>query len=76
MVKYSKFSLEERETLGLVTPEDIQDKINSIYDDIDMYENEIDCGYIDPGETYELKRRVRDMKSEVSELKSLLKKNY
>ena len=53
--------------------EEIQEQINALSEDIEIAESEIESGYLDPGETFELKRRIRDMRNEMRTLRKQIK---
>ena len=42
--------------------------ITDLREDIEMAKQELDCGYLDPGETFELKKQIRRMEKKLAEL--------
>ena len=43
-------------------------EISTLMEDIEMAKQEMDCGYLDPGETFELKKQIRRMEKRLAEL--------
>ena len=59
-------SVEERENIEL--------KIVELKEDIEMEKSDLDSGYLDPGEEYEIKRHIRHMEKELQACEEELEK--
>jgi len=51
---------------------EIEQEIQSLLNEIDFSESELQSGYLDPGETFELKKQIKRMQKKVSEYQKLL----
>ena len=49
--------------------------VTDLREDIEMAKQELECGYLDPGETFELKKQIKRMEKRLSELLSELQKS-
>ena len=48
--------------------------VADLKEDIEMAKQELECGYLDPGETFELKKQIRRMEKKLAELNNEYKK--
>lgn len=46
-----------------------QEELNTLQEDLDFALSELNSGYLDPGEEYELKRQIRNLEKKIRTLK-------